>query len=89
MLFAAGRRHLLEAPQSQDFPPFSSIATFPAAESQLIPSVGGPLVCFLFSLFLRLFYNHIPTVVLRQERALGCRLLALMYDVLIDDWVPV
>jgi len=88
MLFAAIHRHLLEAPSSQDFPSFSSIAIFPAAEFQLIPSVGGPLVCFLFSLFLRLFCIHIPTVVLQQERALGCRRLALMYDVLIDDWVP-
>ena len=88
MRLTASRRHLLEAPSSQDFPPFFSIATFPAAESQLIPSVGGPLVCFLFSLFLRLFCIHIPTVVLQQEVALGCRRLALMYDVLIDDFVP-
>jgi len=35
-----------------------------------------------------LFCIRIPTVVLQQEVALGCRRLALMYDVLIDDLVP-
>jgi hypothetical protein len=53
-------------------------------------SISGPaiLFAFLFSLFLRLFCIHIPTVVLQQEVALGCRRLALMYDVLIDGLVP-
>jgi len=36
-----------------------------------------------------LFHIRIPTVVLQQEGAIRCRRLALMYDVLIDDWVPV
>jgi hypothetical protein len=83
-------RHLLEAPSSQDLPPYSSIVIFPVAESQLVLSVIRPSCFFLFiSLFLHLFCVHIPTVVLQQEWALGCRRLALMYDVPIDDWVPV
>jgi hypothetical protein len=50
-------------------------------------SISGPARLFAF-------YFHCScacfafTVVLPQEGALGCRRLALMYEVLIDDWVP-
>ena len=59
MLFAASRRHLLEAPSSQDFPPFSSIAIFPGAESQLIPPVGQPsCLLFVFTVLALVLHSH-------------------------------